>query len=284
MKITVVVCLFSDSRFYVNRLPLMQRQWISLRDQTDRDFDVIAVDNLSHDDIFGMCKKYFPDAKTIVCPLPKYLAGSRFLGVMASQTSHVVLLDSDLILYPTFIGNYKKFFSKFPEAIGEGIVYDYPDKVFLGNEFIENDRINYLSLVEGAKLFSSAAHSLPNSLWYTNHSEDEYRVYDAKNNFRCQNLGLPRNLYLDLAKPDVDMIGYGCEDGMFGARIVFYKKDCRLLKNVSCIHQCHRNKNDQSQKEDVLDAKKNNQACVKKIKEMIHGREAEFKNRMPFIK
>jgi hypothetical protein len=283
MKVTVIVFLFSDSRYYVNRLPLMRRQWISLKNQTDKDFDVIAVDNLSYDDVFGMSKKYFPSAQILTCPLPKYLAGSRFLGIMAAKTSHVILLDSDLIVYPTFVANYKKFFSKFPESVGEGITYDYPDKLFLGDEFIKDGKIDYVALVNGAKLFSSAAHSLPKSLWDTNNSEDVYQQYDAKNNFRCQNLGISKDLYLELGKHDVDMIGYGCEDGMFGARVVFYKKDCRLIKNVSCIHQCHRKPDDQSHREDVIDAKNNNAVCLRKIKEMIKGRETEFTNRMPFI-
>jgi len=283
MRVTVIVCLFSDSRYYVNRLPLMRRQWISLKNQIDTDFDVIAVDNLSGDDVFGLCKKYFPNAKTLVCPLPKYLAGARFLGVMAAQTTHVVLLDSDLIVYPSFVKNYKKFFSKFPESVGEGIVYDYPDKLFLGDEFIKNGKINYPALESGANLFSSAAHACPESVWKMNYTNQEYLQYDAKNNFRCQNIGLKKDLYLELGKHDVDMLGYGCEDGMFGARVVFYGKDCRLIKNVSCIHQCHRKPDDQSHREDVVDAKSNNGVCVKKIKEMIRGREKEFFYKMPFI-
>lgn len=81
MKLSIVVPLFSDSRTYVNRIPLQRKQWVALKNQLDPDFELVLVDNTSHDDVLGLAKEYFPGAVTLRHEKPKNTIGARCAGV-----------------------------------------------------------------------------------------------------------------------------------------------------------------------------------------------------------
>jgi glycosyltransferase involved in cell wall biosynthesis len=124
MQITVVLTTFSDSRRYVNRLPLIKRCLISLKNQIDTNFKIVCADNNSYDDVKTLFLTYFPNDLFVVCDKAKNRSATRNKGTYYSDTPYIIFLDSDCVVYPTFIQNYKTYINNNLKVI-QGAFYSY---------------------------------------------------------------------------------------------------------------------------------------------------------------
>lgn len=242
--ITIVVPTFSDSRKAVTRIPLQRRLWISLKEQVDKDFSVVAVDNCSYDDTEGMFRRYFPDGKFVQHKTPDHRSGARNLGIRSCETSHFICLDCDLLAYPTFIGNVREFIRMNPVSIGFGNCLTYWNDLFLGDEFIViNDGAETLDIdgLERAVKFSPlrSGEVLSRSARLVNELKTEPTPYDSIE-FWTPVFAAPKELFLSIGGFDEEFVGYGYEDVHLGY-VAYNRRASRfLLNNVMCIHQNHR--------------------------------------------
>ena len=278
--VTVVVPMFSDSRRYVNRLPLMRRLWISLKNQLDQDFTLIAVDNCSHDDSVGLFREYFPNwtggksLKPVLAshPVPNHRSGSRNLGARMAQSSHLVFMDCDLIAYPNLISNYKGFIRKHPNAIGLGFYYPYWDVVHLGREFIINrngrEMIDYTTMEKSIKIRAACLSDGDRvTLIDRNRKPYDCKRYQERELF-SGNFCIPRDIYFKIGGFDEEFRGYGHEDTMFGLVAKANSIEKYILSNVSCIHQNHRLPDDNSWRDNGAECLRNEVLMRKKLKSL----------------
>jgi glycosyltransferase involved in cell wall biosynthesis len=282
MTLTVVVTAFSDSRRYVNRLPNLRRQWISLRNQTDTDFQLVLVDNNSYDDVTGLCQEYFPHVTVEKYGVARDIAGGRQRGVLAAGTERVIVMDSDLIAYPTWIAHHKIFAELCPRAVGVGVVYDL-DVLMRGRELIMDDpeRIDYGALEHAGHLSCSSGPVAEEPPGILNSLVSVPFPRLLRDNFRCSNLNINKADFLRANQDNVS--GWGYEDAVLGARLIYHGLVGYTLRNVICIHQPHRAGEDASHHEDCASARLNGALAKEKIRELIRGRELEFKGKMPLL-
>ena len=278
MRISVVVPLFSDGRTYVNRLPLQRRQWISLKNQTDRDFEIVGVDNQSYDDVGGLLKKYFPHAVVFRHEIPKNTVGARVEAVRQAGVPHVVTLDSDCIVYPHFIENWKRYIARNAGTIGVGGLYWYNGVVLSGREFILGDppveEIDYPGL-EAFLRKTSPGHRpfypIPSAILNDDASGIRVEPYNWGGGFYYSNAYFPKDLYIRAGSPDSDLTGYGHDDTLFGFRLQAMKVPVNYVRGVPVIHQCHRDVSgkDLSHHEDCRTAHEHEERVQKLAKDLF---------------
>lgn len=248
MNLTVVIPLFSDHRTYVDRIPLQRRQWISLKNQTDPDFELVGVDNASHDDVLGLMKSYFPKAIALKHPIPKQTVKARCIGVQAASSNRLVTLDSDCIVYPRFIEHWKRYMVRCPEVTGVGGFFWYNGIIIGGREWILEDqgreRIDYPALEAFSRAHMPGGRPCypfpPTSLAEEDKDGFSWKPFDWRGGFFYSNAYFRRDIYLQAALPDADLTGYGHDDSLFGIRLKAMNVPVNSVRGLPVIHQCHR--------------------------------------------
>jgi hypothetical protein len=246
-RISLVVPLFSDSRRYINRLPLQRRQWISLKNQTDPDFELVLADNSSYDDVVGLAREYFPDAVAIRHEVPKNTTGARLAGVGKASCPHVVTLDSDCIVWPKFIERWKIFVSFCSREVGVGGFYWYNGIIVSGPEWIvgekPSERIDYAGLevfTRGHLPGGRAGYPMPESMTEEDKAEPWSEPFQWGGGFFYSNACFPKEVYLQIGAPDAGLTGYGHDDSLFGMTLKRFGPAVRYVRGVPVLHQCHR--------------------------------------------
>jgi glycosyltransferase involved in cell wall biosynthesis len=280
MSLSLVVPLFSDSRSYVGRIPLQRRQWISLKNQTDTDFELIGVDNASHDDVLGLMQGYFPKAVAFRHEVPKNTVGARVAGVRRASCSHVVTLDSDCIVYPRFIEKWKAFITANPGVVGVAEFYAYWGPILSGSEFILEDptgeRIDYEKFerfFRHNEVNARPFYPAPRSFLESDRGDLRVEAYNWESGFYYSNASFLKETYLEAGAPDVGFTGYGHDDTIFGIRLQAMKTPVRYVRGMPAIHQNHRDRlsgRDRSHKEDTKDAVAH-ERLVKKLRKELLG-------------
>lgn len=243
-SITVVVPTFSDSRKSITRIPLQRRLWISLRNQTDRDFSVVAVDNASHDDTEGLFREYFPGGCFVRHDTPNHRAGARNTGAKVSNTSHIIFMDCDLLAYENFIENFREFIDRHPWTIGIGRAANYWRDLHLSREFIKieegKESIDF-NAYEASVSFDWGRLGMPPA---PSVRSLNYRPLMCEPNsvdfFMSTVFCISRDLYFSIGGFDESFIGWGHEDTYFGHIAKYKGEQWMTLNNVVCIHQNHR--------------------------------------------
>lgn len=247
-SITVIVPLYSDSKTSVSRMSSMRRLWISLKTQTDKNFSLVGVDNCSKDDVKGLARSYFSEMLLLDHPIPDHRAGARNAGARASKTSHMIFLDCDMVVYPTFIRNYRTFIANHPNAIGLGNWINYWNSLYMNREFIVHGPAGEsvdLDLMTQWTDFTIAHQQLSEVVpGVDNVKERIQKDYSCKRVSFAEMVSavfcIPREAYFTIGGFDEDFHGYGHEDTMFGhiARLKGIEKF--VVDNVLSIHQNHR--------------------------------------------
>ena len=242
-SLTVVIPTFSDSR-HVTRIPIMRRLFISLKNQIDKDFRVVACDNASFDDTEKLFREYFPDQKFVRYDTPNHRSGCRNRATKEVETTHAIFIDCDMITYPTYVRNFKALIRKHPMSIGIGNGTAYWDKLRLGGEFIATDggveRIDYDDLertVVLSECWLGGPH--PSEIRARNEKLFDYRDHTGKE-FWSGSFYIPIDLYRKVGGFDEEFRGWGHEDSMFGHVIHHHGVTRFIVNNVLCIHQNHR--------------------------------------------
>ena len=96
MKVTIVIPNYNGCHFLKRCLPSLARQSFS-------DFTTILVDNGSSDTSISYVTEHFPDIQ--ILPQNSNLGFARAvnIGIRASQTPYVLLLNTDTVLHPDFL-------------------------------------------------------------------------------------------------------------------------------------------------------------------------------------
>jgi len=247
-RISLVVPLFSDSRTYINRLPLQRKQWISLANQTDLDFELVLADNSSYDDVVGLAREYFPDAVVVRHEIRKNTTGSRLAGVRKASCPHVVTLDSDCIVWPGFVERWKRFAAYCPREVGVGGFYWYNGIIVSGPEWIAgekgSERIDYTGLEAFTRDHlpgGRAGYPMPASMTEEDRSEPWSEPFQWGGGFFYSNACFPKEVYLRIGAPDAALTGYGHDDSLFGMTLKKFGPPVRYVCGIPVLHQCHRN-------------------------------------------
>ena len=96
MKVTIIIPNYNGCHFLKRCLPSLARQSFS-------DFTTILVDNGSSDTSISYVTEHFPDIQ--ILPQNSNLGFARAvnIGIRASQTPYVLLLNTDTVLHPDFL-------------------------------------------------------------------------------------------------------------------------------------------------------------------------------------
>jgi len=116
----------------------------ALRRQTFHDFEIILVDNHSHDNSLELLARDYPEVNIIALKENRGFAGGTNVGVKATQSEFVVLLNNDTEVDPHWLEEIIAAFERHPEA---GLVaskmklFDQRDKFHTTGDFYRIDGI-----------------------------------------------------------------------------------------------------------------------------------------------
>jgi len=88
----------------------------SLRKQTFRDFEVILVDNGSHDGSVEFVRQDFPEVEIIALPQNLGFCGGNNEGIRRSRGEWVILLNNDTEIVPEYVEAIHRAILTFPQA------------------------------------------------------------------------------------------------------------------------------------------------------------------------
>ncbi len=88
----------------------------ALRQQTFRDFEIILVDNASHDDSLSLLARDYPEVKVIALSHNLGFTGGNNAGIRAAQGEFIVLLNNDTEADPRWLAEILAAFERHPEA------------------------------------------------------------------------------------------------------------------------------------------------------------------------
>ncbi len=88
----------------------------SLRAQTVSDFEIILVDNHSHDESLGLMARDYAEVKVIALQENRGFAGGSNAGIRAARGSIIVLLNNDTEADPHWLESIVAAFERHPEA------------------------------------------------------------------------------------------------------------------------------------------------------------------------
>ncbi|MBP7687021.1 MAG: glycosyltransferase family 2 protein [Thermoflexales bacterium] len=88
----------------------------ALRQQTVRDFEIILVDNASHDDSLELLARDFPEVKVIALKHNLGFAGGSNVGIRAAQGEFIILLNNDTEVDAHWLEEVIAAFQRHPEA------------------------------------------------------------------------------------------------------------------------------------------------------------------------
>jgi len=90
--------------------------FMALRQQTFRDFEIILVDNASHDDSLELLARDFPEVKVIALKDNRGFAGGSNVGIRAAQGDFIILLNNDTEVDAHWLEEVLAAFERHPEA------------------------------------------------------------------------------------------------------------------------------------------------------------------------
>lgn len=90
----------------------LEQTLIHLKNQTYKNFEVVAVNNDSKDRSVEIFKNHFPDSKVIECNENKGFAGGNNLVIKQSNAPYILLLNDDAFLAPDYIEKLVDFVEK----------------------------------------------------------------------------------------------------------------------------------------------------------------------------
>lgn len=238
-----------------------------MKNQTDSDFSLIVVDNGSYDDSLNLMKRYFPKALTCRYYVRGHRSEIRNIASRMCNRSHMIFLDCDLIVYPNFIENYRKFITRNPDALGQGLYFPYLYVLFMGDEFIANEngqeRIDLGLLERMVKLFPAfGGQHFGQKVMERNNVPYDCDSY-AGHKFYSGNFCVSKRVYESIGGFDSAFHGYGHEDTMFGISALHKGVEKFVVNNVSCIHQNHRGFDDDSSTKEDSDGTRGNEELLK---------------------
>ncbi len=88
----------------------------ALRRQTVRDFEIILVDNCSHDNSLALLARDFPEVKVIALQENRGFAGGTNVGLRAAQGEFIILLNIDTEVDEHWLEEVIAAFERHPEA------------------------------------------------------------------------------------------------------------------------------------------------------------------------
>jgi GT2 family glycosyltransferase len=88
----------------------------ALRQQTVRDFEIILVDNASHDNSLELLAHDFPEVKVIALKENLGFAGGSNVGIRAAQGNFIILLNNDTEVDAHWLEEVLAAFERHPEA------------------------------------------------------------------------------------------------------------------------------------------------------------------------
>lgn len=96
MKVTVIIPNYNGLHFLKRCLPSLERQSFS-------DFETILVDNASTDSSISYVTKTFPNIRILSQHTNLGFSKAVNIGILASRTPYVLLLNTDTVLHPDFL-------------------------------------------------------------------------------------------------------------------------------------------------------------------------------------
>jgi glycosyltransferase involved in cell wall biosynthesis len=111
-SISIIICSYNRENVLGKTL-----QHLSL--QTDKDFELIIVNNRSTDRTENICKNYIRDNPQLTVHYfleeNQGLSFARNRGVREAHSDFLVFLDDDAFTFPDYVENLKKFIEKYPD-------------------------------------------------------------------------------------------------------------------------------------------------------------------------
>ena len=116
----------------------------SLRAQTERDFEVILVDNASIDDSMGLLARDFPEVRVIRLERNHGFSGACNVGLRAGQGGVLILLNNDTECAPDWLAEVLAAFERHPQAgsiASKMLLFDRRDTLHAAGDFFRLDGI-----------------------------------------------------------------------------------------------------------------------------------------------
>jgi GT2 family glycosyltransferase len=88
----------------------------ALRAQTVSDFEVIVVDNASHDDSLQLLARDYPEVKVVALPENRGFTGGNNAGIRIAQGEFIILLNNDTEVDAHWLEEILAAFERHPEA------------------------------------------------------------------------------------------------------------------------------------------------------------------------
>ncbi|MBI5564902.1 MAG: glycosyltransferase family 2 protein [Chloroflexi bacterium] len=114
----------------------------ALRQQTFRDFEIILVDNASHDNSLELLARDFPEVKVIALKENRGFAGGSNVGIRAAQGEFISLLNIDTEVDAHWLEEVLAAFERHPEAgsiASKMKLFDQRDKFHTAGDFYRID-------------------------------------------------------------------------------------------------------------------------------------------------
>ena len=114
----------------------------SLRAQTQRDFEVILVDNASTDASLPLLARDFPEVRVIRLARNHGFAGACNVGLRAGQGGVLILLNNDTECAPTWLAEVLAAFERHPQAgsvASKMLLFDRRDTLHAAGDFFRLD-------------------------------------------------------------------------------------------------------------------------------------------------
>jgi glycosyltransferase involved in cell wall biosynthesis len=116
-NISVIICSY-------NREKVMGKTLQHLSVQTDKDFEIVLVNNNSTDRTEAVCLNFIHENPQLtvsyVLEKKQGLSYARNRGVREAQGEYLVFLDDDAFAFPDYIRNLKAFLKSYPETKAAG--------------------------------------------------------------------------------------------------------------------------------------------------------------------
>jgi GT2 family glycosyltransferase len=90
----------------------LKKLFDSLRSQTDKNFEIILVDNKSQDDSVEFVSENYPEVKIVISEKNLGFAGGNNLGIKESQGEYTLLLNQDIWIEPDFLERFTRYFKE----------------------------------------------------------------------------------------------------------------------------------------------------------------------------
>ena len=117
--------MFSVDIPLYNKRNAITRTIRSVLDQTVRDFELVVVDDGSTDDSYSVVSRIDDERIRLIHKENGGVSSARNVGIKASKSSYVALLDGDDYWAPTFLEEQSALIEEFPKAGLWGVNYAF---------------------------------------------------------------------------------------------------------------------------------------------------------------